>query len=256
LDYIKASPLGPFWKSKSTSPKPTFVYTEDAGKPMTINNPTESEPDRNQGSPRNLSSWILGICSGVVLTVLLAGALWLSAGLGLSHLISILRGGPTRINVDQPTVVRQIQQLQRLETVSYTMDKIISGEHANAYLPKFLAGDRLLLVVHGEVVGGIDLASLGPGDVLIQGQRVTIHLPAAEVFSARIDNARTRVYSRDTGLFSSPDPNLESEVREEAERQLQQAALQDGILKTAADNARTTISSMLKGFGFREVDIR
>jgi hypothetical protein len=170
--------------------------------------------------------------------------------------MSLLGGGHIRINVDQPTVVRQIQQLQRLETVSYTMDKIISGEHPNAYLPKFLAGDRLLLVVHGEVVGGINLAGLRPGDVQIQGQKVLIHLPTAEVFSTRIDNAKTRVYSRDTGLFSSPDPNLESEVREEAERQLEQAALQDGILRTAGDNARATISSMLRGFGFHEVDIR
>ena len=136
------------------------------------------------------------------------------------------------------------------------MDKIISGERPNAYLPKFLAGDRLLLVVHGEVVGGINLADLQPGDVLIQGQKASIHLPPAEVFSTRIDNARTKVYSRDTGLFSSPDPNLESQVREEAERQIQQAAMQDGILKTAADNARSTISGMLKGFGFHEVDIR
>ncbi len=161
-----------------------------------------------------------------------------------------------RINVDQPTVVRQIQQLQRLETVSYTMDKIISGEHANAYLPKFLVGDRLLLVVHGEVVGGINLSNLRPGDVAVQGHKVSLNLPAAEVFSTRIDNARTKVYSRDTGLFSSPDPDLESQVRVEAERQLQQAALQDGILKTAADNARSTITGMLQGFGFREVDVR
>ena len=202
-------------------------------------------------------SWALGALLGAVLTVILMGALVkLSTGLGLLHLMGILRGGRTQFNVDQPTVVRQIQQLQRLETVSYTMDKIISGEHANAYLPKFLAGDRLLLVVHGEVVGGINLAELQPGDVQVQGQKVTIHLPAAEVFSTRIDNAKTRVYSRDTGLFSSADPNLESEVREEAERQLQQAALQDGILKTAADNARSTITGMLKGFGFHEVDIR
>jgi hypothetical protein len=194
---------------------------------------------------------------GAVLTVVLVGALvWLSTGIGVLGLLSILRGGRTQINVGQPTVVRQIQQLQRLETVSYAMDKIISGEHSNAYLPKFLAGDRLLLVVHGEVVGGINLTGLQPGDVLIQGQKVSIHLPAAEVFSTRIDNARTKVYSRDTGLFSSPDPDLESEVREEAERQLQQDALQDGILKIATDNARSTISGMLKGFGFREVDIQ
>jgi len=209
------------------------------------------------GSSQNVTSRVPGILLGAGLTLVLVGALvWLSSGIGLWHLMSMLRGGPTHINVDQPTVVRQIQQLQRLETVSYTMDKIISGEHANAYMPKFLAGDRLLLVVHGEVVAGINLAGLQPGDVLIHGQKVSIHLPAAEVFSTRIDNAKTKVYSRDTGLLSSPDPNLESEVREEAERQLLQAALQDGILKTAAENARSTISSLLKGFGFHEVDIQ
>src|ERR1700680_1904903 len=227
---------------------------------MTIDNPPlGKEPAAHgaRGKSRNVYSWVKGIFLGAVLTVVLVGSVvWLSTGLGLLHLMGILRGGRTQINVDQPTVVRQIQQLQRLETVSYTMDKIISGEHANPYLPKFLAGDRLLLVVHGEVVGGINLESLQPGDVLIQGQKVSIHLPAAEVFSTRIDNARTKVYSRDTGLFSSPDPNLESEVREEAERQLQQDALQDGILKIATDNAQSTISGMLKGFGFREVDIR
>lgn len=225
---------------------------------------TDNIPLANEPAPRGMPggsrrpySWILGALLGAVLTVILLGALvWFSTGLGLFHLISNLREGRTQINVDQPTVVHQIQQLQRLETVSYTMDKIISGEHGNAYLPKFLAGDRLLLVVHGEVVGGINLAGLQPRDVLIQGQKVSIHLPAAEVLSTRIDNARTKVYSRDTGLFSSPDPNLESEVREEAERQLQQAALQDGILKIAADNARSTISGMLKGFGFVEVDTR
>jgi hypothetical protein len=227
---------------------------------MTVENTPlgeEAATRGTRGNSRNWRSWVLGTLLGAILTVVLVGALvWLSTGLGLFHLISNLRGGRAQINVDQPTVVRQIQQLQRLETVSYTMDKIISGEHDNAYLPKFLAGDRLLLVVHGEVVAGINLAGVQPGDVLIQGHKISIHLPAAEVFSTRIDNARTRVYSRDTGLFSSPDPNLESEVREEAERQLRQAALQDGILKTAADNARSTISGMLKGFGFHEVDIR
>jgi hypothetical protein len=216
---------------------------------------TGNAPAANELAPRRktskVSAWVLGTFLGAVLTVL-GALLWLSTG----HLIGILGGGRTRINVDQPTVVRQVQQLQRLETVSYTMDKIISGEHASAYLPKFLAGDRLLLVVHAEVVAGINLAALRSGDVSIQGQKVSIHLPSAEIFSTRIDNALTKVYSRDTGLFSSADPNLESEVREEAERQLQQAALQGGILKTASDNARSTISGMLRGFGFGEVDIQ
>lgn len=199
-------------------------------------------------------SGLLGILVGVLLTI--GGAVWLSTGVGLLHLLGLFRSGQTSINVSQPTVVRQIQQLQRLETVTYTMDKIISGERDNPYLPKFLAGDRLLLVVHGQVIGGVDLAKVQPADVIVRGSSITFHVPQAEIFSTLIDNARTRVYSRDTGLFTSPDPNLETEVRAEAERQLQQAALQDGILKTADQNARSTLASMLKGFGFSQVEIQ
>jgi len=158
------------------------------------------------------------------------------------------------IGVDQPVVVRQIQQLQRLKTIRFTMDKIISGGHDTPYLPKFLVSDRLLLVVHGEVIGGVDLSKVQPGDVAVNGRGISIRLPKAEIFVARLDNGKTCVYSRDTGLFSSPDPNLESEVRQEAERQLQQAALQDGVLRSADQNARSTISSILKSLAFEHLE--
>ena len=198
-----------------------------------------------------------GILLGAGIALVVAGlAVSLWTGMGFLQLIGLFRGGTTVINVNQPTVVRQIQQLQRLETVSYTMDKIMSGERNNAYLPKFLAGDRLLLVVHGDVIAGVDLGKVQAADVSVRGRTISLRIPAAEIFTTRIDNARTRVYSRDTGLFSTPDPNLESEVREEAERQLQQAALQDGVLKTADQNARTTLSRMLTGLGFEQVEFR
>ena len=200
---------------------------------------------------------IRGILAGAGIALAVIGlVVWSWTGMGLLHLISLFRSGTTIINVNQPTVVRQIQQLQRLETVSYTMDKIMSGERNNAYLPKFLAGDRLLLVVHGDVIAGVDLGKVQPTDVSVRGRTISLQIPTAEIFTTRIDNARTRVYSRDTGLFSTPDPNLESEVREEAERQLQQAALQDGVLKTADQNARTTLSRMLTGLGFEQVEFR
>ena len=217
---------------------------------------TPSSPVAEPLPPRRSSHWFLSMLVGAVLAILLIGAaVWLSTGLGLLHLLGLARGGATVINVSQPTVVRQIQQLRRLESVNYTMDKIISGERENAYLPKFLAGDRLLLVVHGEVIGGIDLAKLQPSDVSITGRSISLRIPTAEIFTTRIDNSKTRVYSRDTGLFTSPDPNLESEVREAAEHQLQQAALQDGVLATASQNAQSTLTSMLKGFGFDHIEI-
>jgi hypothetical protein len=166
-----------------------------------------------------------------------------------------VRASATRIDTSRPSVVRHIQQLQRLETVVYGMDKIVSGGQESRYLPKLLAGDRLLLIVYGEVTAGVDLSRVDAARVQISGRAVQLSIPPPEIFSARIDNDRTRVYARETGLFTHPDPNLESDIRREAERQVRQAALDAGILATAAANAHATLTTFLKGLGFDVVEI-
>jgi len=192
-------------------------------------------------SLRSYRNFFLGFVLAAVLAVL---GFW------------VLRGAGIRIDTSRPTVVQHIRQLQRLETVVYGMDKIVSGGQENRYLPKILAGDRLLLIVYGEVTAGVDMAGIDADKVEVDGQTVRISIPPAEIFSTRIDNDRTRVYARETGLFSTPDPNLESEVRREAEHQVRQAALDAGILPTASTNARTTLTTFLKGLGFAQVEIR
>jgi hypothetical protein len=162
---------------------------------------------------------------------------------------------PARFDVSSPTVVEKIRQLSRLETVEYSLDKIVEGERQSAYLPNFLAGDKLLLVAHGEVIAGIDLGQFKAGDVLVNGDTVHVHLPAAQILTTRIDNGRTRVYSRTTGLLVQSDPNLESEVRQTAEQQIAQAALEDGILQKARQNAQTSVTALLYGLGFRTVQV-
>jgi hypothetical protein len=172
----------------------------------------------------------------------------------LSHMLSAVTGRTISIDVSQPTVVDRIQRLQRLETVVYTMDKLVTGAKENPLLPDFLTGDRLLMMVHGEVVAGIDFSNLKLDDVKVDGKQIHLHLPAAQVFSTRLDSAKTRVYSRQTGLLAPTDPNLETQVRQEAERQMQEAALADGVLLTAQQNAASTIRSLLQGLGFEKID--
>ena len=191
---------------------------------------------------RPILAFLLG---AVAAAVLAAGVVWLL----------FFRSG-LRIDLSRPAVVQRIQRLQRLETVVYSMEKIVTGEQVNAYLPRMLAGERILLIVHGEVTAGIDLGRLDDSKIAINGRNIEIELPPAEVFSTRLDNEQTRVYSRETGLFTVPDPNLESEVRRAAERQIRQAAMDGGILKTAAENSRATLSGLLGGLGFENVVIR
>ena len=194
---------------------------------------------------------------GILLGFLLLSAFAHVAQTGLwSRFASYITGRGTSIDISSPAVVEKIRQLSRLETGVYSLDKIVEGDRQSPYLPDFLVGDKLLLVAHGEVIAGVDLGQLKPGDVSVRGDAVQVRLPAPQVLSTRIDNNRTRVYSRTTGLLVPADPNLESQVRLVAEQQIAQAALADGILDKARQNARTSVTALLYGLNFHTVDVQ
>lgn len=177
----------------------------------------------------------------------------------MAHVADRILGRNTAFDTSVPAVVQRIQRLNRLETVVYSLDTIVEGSKSSAVLPDLLAGDRILLVVHGQAIAGIDLSQLKPEDIRITESKGTrsIHvtLPATQLFVTNVDNQHTRVYARSTGLLVPADQNLESETRAKAEQQLRQAALSDGILDAARKNARAAVTTLLYGLGFQNVDV-
>jgi hypothetical protein len=196
---------------------------------------------------------VLGVVIGWVLLSLFSHL----ARRGLSNRVAgFMTGRSTRIDTSSPAVVDKIRQLSRLETVNYSIDKIVEGNREYSYLPNFLAGDKLLLVARGEVIAGVDLSQLKASNVSVHGDAVEVRLPDPQILSTRIDNEQTRVYSRITGLLVAADPNLESEVRLAAEQQFTQSALADGVLDKAQQNARASVSVLLYGLGFHRVQVQ
>ena len=221
---------------------------------MAIDSP--QRPDLTPTASRSFRSCLttgFAFFAGVLVAVL-AILLIVRASQGWAGTVSSWLQRTTHTDLSQPTVVDRIQKLQRLETVVYTMDKIVTGEKESAVLPNFLAGDRLLLLVHGEVIAGIDFQMLKPSDVQVTGKKVHVRVPQAQLLVTRLDNSKTRVYSRQTGLLVPTDPDLESQVRDDAERELRRSALADGILQKAQENARSTISSLMQSMGFENVE--
>jgi hypothetical protein len=160
-------------------------------------------------------------------------------------------------------VVEKVQRLNRLESVVYSLDTVVEGDIAKpvAALPDALYSDKLVLIVHGDIIAGVDMSKMKPDDVQIaeagSDRSIKLVLPPSQVFVTTIDNAHTRVFSRVTGLFPmTADPNLESNTRAKAQEQLQQAALTDGILDAASKNARATVTAMLEGLGFEHVEVK
>ena len=177
----------------------------------------------------------------------------------MARVATAITGRTTTFDTSVPAVVQKIQRLNRLETVVYSIDTVVEGNKSSTVLPDLLAGDRILLVVHGQSIAGIDLSQLKPEDVQIteSGGARSIHvtLPASQLFVTNLDNQHTRVYVRSTGLLVPADPNLETDTRGKAEQQLQASALADGILDTASKNARATVTTLLYSFGFKEVNV-
>lgn len=209
-----------------------------------------------RGSSGSFFAFLLAlILGGAVVIVFLHHA---TSGLP-ARLASLITGRPTTFDTSVPTVVEKIQRLNRLETVVYSLDTVVEGSKSSVVLPDLLAGDRILLIVHGQSIGGIDLTKLKPEDVRIDdtnGNRsIHVTLPASQLFVTTIDNQHTRVYARSTGLLVPVDQNLESDTRAKAQQQLEQAALSDGILDTARKNARATITTLLYSLGFQQVDV-
>jgi Protein of unknown function (DUF4230) len=158
----------------------------------------------------------------------------------------------TRVAPSGAVVLRQVQQLNRLESCRYNGQVIVRGDTRGA-LPAWLMGDHILFIGQGEVVAGIDLSQLRPEDVRVREMSVALRLPSAEIFSTRLDNRRSEVYERQTGFLSQPDKELETKVRVEAEERIRQAALTDGVLKTATVNAREGLRRQLALLGFRQI---
>ena len=208
-----------------------------------------------QTAPRQRRLALLpGLLIGAILALLFAVLMARMPSGPLAALWSVLSGRGTHIS-SEGSVIERIQRLQRMETVVYNMDKIVTGEKDNPILPDFIAGDRLLMIVHGQVIAGVDFTRLRSGDIKIQGKAIHVHLPNPQVLITRLDNARTKVYSRNTGILVRVDPNLETQVRQEAEGELLQEAAVGGILNNARDNARVTVTSLLLGLGFEKIEV-
>ncbi len=161
----------------------------------------------------------------------------------------------TNINTNRAAVIKEIRNLQRIETASFTIEKVIDGGTGGNVFQQILFGDKILLIAHGQVIAGFDLSQMSEKDVTIKDGSIRMILPKPQILVSTLDNTQTRVYDRTRGILNPGDKDLESKVRTAAQSSITEAACKGDILKQASDNGRKQLTAFLSALGFTQVSI-
>src|SRR5574342_1209125 len=92
---------------------------------------------------------------------------------------NLLHPTPTIIP-DPITYINEIRALARLETIQYSVEKVITGEMGSGTFDVFF-GDKILFVAHGTVIAGIDMQKIQPEDLRYENGVLRVKLPPTEV---------------------------------------------------------------------------
>jgi len=153
-----------------------------------------------------------------------------------------LRGPPKIQNTT--TILKQVQTLSDLVTVKYVLEKVVILEDI-----KWYGENRVLLVAHGIVKAGVDLQQIKPEDVRLTEKKVVLKLPQARIMDAYLDEQKTRVVDRTTGLLRTFDRDLEQNARRQAVDDLRIAARYNGIYEDAQERARLQLANFFHQLG-------
>lgn len=156
--------------------------------------------------------------------------------------------------IDVAALVTQVKELNRLETAAMHVVHVGTVTQSYKLVPNALAGDEITFLAAGDVIAGIDLARLTPQDVWRSPDgTVNMRLPPAEVLITRVDNEKSRVLNRDTGVLRRRDVDLETRARQHAEENIRAEAVKKGILTIANESGEKKLAGFLNTLGFEKV---
>jgi len=160
---------------------------------------------------------------------------------------------PTPIIIPDPiTIIHEVRGLARLETIQYSVEKVITADSGIKAF-EALFGDKLLFIAHGYVIAGIDLGKMTAEDMWVKDGVLFVRMPEPEIFVATLDNNKSYVYDRETGLLRRGNIQLETMARQAAEEEIRKSAFQDGILDLAEQNAINFLTGFLVNIGYSEI---
>ena len=166
-------------------------------------------------------------------------------------------------------VVMQIQKLNRLETVAFSVDTVITSQRPGSWMKLWQDEQKGLFIARGRVEAGIDLSALTPemvqvvqpkiqleesGDNKAQNvdsnapvsimPQINITIPPSEIFSVYLDDIE--IYDWQTGAFGlmQVDPKILQQAQSMAKKEVLERACRGDVMTMALENAQTQLQQL------------
>ena len=162
-------------------------------------------------------------------------------------------------------VVTQIQQLNRLHTVAFSVDTVITSERPGSWMKLWQDEQKALFIAHGRVEAGVDLSALTPEMVQVVQPaqanadeeqvadpnsqaatmpQINITLPPTEIFSVYLDDIE--IYDWQTGAFGmmQVDPKILAQAQTMAKKEMLERACRGDVMNMALQNAQTQLQQL------------
>lgn len=167
----------------------------------------------------------------------------------------------SEIDRSQPALLEKLSDLSEYRAATADLQVLIDVEEDIRFLPSFVAGERVTFLAGGTVDAAVDFGALDARNIDVDGDAVTITLPAAAIVDVDVEPDRSYVVNRDRGILDriggifSDNPTGERELFRLAEDKLLAAAGESQLLDRAETNTAEMLTALLGSLGFEEVEV-
>lgn len=173
----------------------------------------------------------------------------------LSVIYFVKKPEPAVSAITKEGVITEIQKLNQLTTVAFSVDTVITSEKQGNWYRLWQDKQKGLFVANGRVLAGVDLSKLTadrvtvtygeqPAPEIAPVAHISIVLPESELFEVYLDNIQT--YDWQTGLFGivANDPEILNQAQIQGKKEVLAKACQGGVMQLAMNNAEEQIKGL------------
>lgn len=223
-------------------------------------NKSDNRSSINNNAPNTSAKRPIALLSWIVLLIGLAAIVF-----AIYSVQNITKEEPIE-TITREGVVTHIQQLNRLQTVAFSVDTVITSKRPGSWMKLWQDEQKGLFIARGRVQAGIDLSALTPEMVqVVQPEpsstdqnaqtdsatsaaslmpTINITLPPSEIFAVYLDDIE--IYDWQTGAFGmmQVDPKILAQAQSMAKEEVLERACRGDVMNMALKNAQTQLQQL------------